>query len=62
MRVDEAIMVGRDPHVVEFAQRCELPALRKAAHHGAIELKNLDCLLFQQRAAAVAREFAFARG
>ena len=47
--------------MVHLAQRGELPPLGEAAHHRAIELQDLDRLLFEQRAAAVARELALAR-
>jgi hypothetical protein len=39
----------------------ELAALGKATEHRAIELRDLDCVFFQEGAAAIARELALAR-
>src|SRR2546430_13975164 len=60
MGVDEAVVVRGDLDMVHLAQRGELAALGEAAHHGAVELQDLDRLLLEQRAAAVAGQLAFA--
>src|SRR5438552_2574180 len=60
MGVDEAVVVRGDLDMVHLAERGELAALGEAAHHGAVELQDLDRLLLEQRAAAVAGQLAFA--
>ena len=62
MRMDEAVVMRSDLHVIEFAQCGQFSTFGEAAHHRAVELQNLDRLFLQQRAAAVAGEFALARG
>src|SRR5204863_7257053 len=60
MGVDEAVVVRGDLDMVHLAERGELAALGEAAHHGAVELQDLDRLLLEQRAAAVAGQLALA--
>src|SRR5947208_4863215 len=60
MGVDEAVVVRGHLDMVHLAERGELAALGEAAHHGAVELQDLDRLLLEQRAAAVAGQLAFA--
>src|SRR5437762_7378304 len=60
MGVDEAVVVRGDLDMVHLAGRGELAALGEAAHHGAVELQDLDRLLLEQRAAAVAGQLALA--
>jgi hypothetical protein len=45
--MDEVVVVRRDLHVVQLAQRHELATLGEPTEHGAIELQNPDCLFFQ---------------
>src|SRR5438046_4810601 len=60
MGVDEAVVVRGDLDMVHLAKRGELAALGEAAHHGAVELQDLDRPFFEQRAAAVAGQLALA--
>src|SRR5262249_55571635 len=58
VRVYEAIVVRRDLHMIELAQRCELPPPGKPAPHRSVELENPDRRSLEQRPAAVARQLA----
>ena len=62
MGVDEAVVVRRYFHVVEFRQGREFSAHGESAHTRAVELHDLYRLLLQQRAHAVAGLLALPGG